>query len=54
VTGWPAATVPCGFTDRGLPLGLQIVTPWHEDRRCLALAAAFEEVRPWLQHVAPL
>jgi Asp-tRNA(Asn)/Glu-tRNA(Gln) amidotransferase A subunit family amidase len=54
VTGWPAATVPCGFTAAGLPLGLQIVTPWHQDRRCLALSAAYEQARPWLEHVAPL
>ena len=53
-TGWPAATVPCGFTAAGLPLGLQIVTPWHQDRRCLALAAAYEAARPWLDHTAPL
>jgi aspartyl-tRNA(Asn)/glutamyl-tRNA(Gln) amidotransferase subunit A len=54
VTGWPAASVPCGFTAAGLPLGLQIVTPWHEDERCLSLSAAFEEARPWLQHVPSL
>ncbi|HEY6496408.1 MAG TPA: amidase family protein [Trebonia sp.] len=54
VTGWPAASVPCGFTTTGLPLALQIVTPWHEDRRCLALAGAFEAARPWLQNAAPL
>jgi len=53
-TGWPAATVPCGFTAAGLPLGLQIVTPWHADRRCLALAAAYEAARPWLEHAPPL
>jgi Asp-tRNA(Asn)/Glu-tRNA(Gln) amidotransferase A subunit family amidase len=54
VTGWPAATVPCGFTAAGLPLGLQIVTPWHHDRRCLALAAAYETARPWLENTAPV
>lgn len=52
VTGWPAATVPCGFTSEGLPLGLQIVTAWHEDERCLALSAAYEAARPWIEHVA--
>jgi len=54
VTGWPAATVPCGFTSAGLPLGLQIVTPWHQDGRCLALSAAYESARPWIQNEAPL
>lgn len=51
VTGWPAATVPCGFTAAGLPLGLQIITPWHHDQRCLALSAAYEAARPWLHHL---
>jgi aspartyl-tRNA(Asn)/glutamyl-tRNA(Gln) amidotransferase subunit A len=47
LTGWPAASVPCGFTAEGLPVGLQIVAPWHQDGRCLRAAAAFEEVAPW-------
>jgi Asp-tRNA(Asn)/Glu-tRNA(Gln) amidotransferase A subunit family amidase len=47
VTGWPAATVPCGFTGDGLPVGLQIVAPWHQDVRCLQAAAAFESAQPW-------
>jgi Asp-tRNA(Asn)/Glu-tRNA(Gln) amidotransferase A subunit family amidase len=50
VTGWPAVTVPCGFTRAGLPVGLQIVTPWHEDGRCLSIAAAFESVASWHNH----
>jgi Asp-tRNA(Asn)/Glu-tRNA(Gln) amidotransferase A subunit family amidase len=47
MTGWPAATVPCGFTSEGLPVGLQIVAPWHQDALCLQAAAAFERVQPW-------
>ena len=31
LTGQPAATVPCGFTGEGLPIGLQIVGPRHRD-----------------------
>jgi aspartyl-tRNA(Asn)/glutamyl-tRNA(Gln) amidotransferase subunit A len=46
-TGWPAASVPCGFTAEGLPVGLQIVAPWHQDALCLRAAAAFEAVQPW-------
>lgn len=53
LTGWPAASVPCGFTDQGLPVGLQIVAPWHQDARCLRAAAAFEAMRPWAQHRPP-
>ena len=43
----PAASIPCGFTPDGLPVGLQIVGPRFEDLRVLQAAAAFEEARPW-------
>jgi aspartyl-tRNA(Asn)/glutamyl-tRNA(Gln) amidotransferase subunit A len=54
VTGWPAATVPCGFTAEGLPAGLQIVARWRQDVRCLQAAAAFEAVQPWAAARPPL
>ena len=47
LTGQPAATVPCGWTADGLPLGLQIVGRRHEDARVLRAAAAFEAAMPW-------
>jgi aspartyl-tRNA(Asn)/glutamyl-tRNA(Gln) amidotransferase subunit A len=47
LTGQPAATVPCGQTSDGLPVGLQIVGRVREDARVLRAAAAFEEARPW-------
>ncbi|MBI3824901.1 MAG: amidase [Candidatus Rokubacteria bacterium] len=47
LTGQPAASVPAGFTDDGLPVGLQIVGRRHADRAVLAAAAAFEAARPW-------
>jgi aspartyl-tRNA(Asn)/glutamyl-tRNA(Gln) amidotransferase subunit A len=50
VTGQPAATVPCGFTNAGLPIGLQIVGRRFADTTVLRAAAAFEAVRPWAQH----
>jgi Asp-tRNA(Asn)/Glu-tRNA(Gln) amidotransferase A subunit family amidase len=53
-TGGPAATVPCGFGSGGLPIGLQIVAPWHQDAWCLSLAAAFEAARPWQHHRPPI
>ena len=42
LTGQPAASVPVGFTDAGLPVGLQIVGRRHGDRAVLAASAAFE------------
>ena len=47
LTGQPAASVPCGFTADGLPVGLQIVGRWHADALVLRAAAAFEALQPW-------
>lgn len=47
LTGWPAASVPCGFTAEALPVALQIVTGWRQDVLCLQAAAAFEALQPW-------
>jgi aspartyl-tRNA(Asn)/glutamyl-tRNA(Gln) amidotransferase subunit A len=47
MTQQPAATVPCGFTSAGLPVGLQVVGPRYADSRVLAACAAFEQAKPW-------
>jgi aspartyl-tRNA(Asn)/glutamyl-tRNA(Gln) amidotransferase subunit A len=47
VTGQPAITLPCGFSDDGLPIGLQIVGRWRQDATVLRAAAAFEQAAPW-------
>jgi aspartyl-tRNA(Asn)/glutamyl-tRNA(Gln) amidotransferase subunit A len=43
----PAATVPCGRTKAGLPVGLQIVAPYLRDDLVLRAARAFESAQPW-------
>ena len=43
----PAASIPCGFTDDGLPVGLQIVGRRLDDLGVLRAAAAFEAAQPW-------
>ncbi len=43
----PAATVPCGFTAEGLPVGMQIVGRRFDDLGVLQAAAAFEAAMPW-------
>jgi aspartyl-tRNA(Asn)/glutamyl-tRNA(Gln) amidotransferase subunit A len=52
-SGNPAASVPCGFTDDGLPVGLQIVGKRFADLAVLQAAAAFEQARPWARHRPP-
>ena len=47
LTGNPAASVPCGFTKDGLPIGLQIVGRRFDDATVLRAAAGFEKLAPW-------
>jgi aspartyl-tRNA(Asn)/glutamyl-tRNA(Gln) amidotransferase subunit A len=53
LTGQPAASVPCGFTKDGLPIGLQIVGRRFDDATVLRAAAAFERARPWAHRRPP-
>ncbi len=54
LTGQPAASVPCGFTKTGLPIGLQIVGRRYDDVTVLRASAAFESVRPWAGNRPPV
>jgi aspartyl-tRNA(Asn)/glutamyl-tRNA(Gln) amidotransferase subunit A len=47
MTQQPAASVPCGFTSSGLPVGLQIVGPRHADALVLRAARAYERATDW-------
>jgi aspartyl-tRNA(Asn)/glutamyl-tRNA(Gln) amidotransferase subunit A len=47
LTRQPAATVPCGLTQAGLPVGLQIIGPSHADKLVLRAARAFERAAPF-------
>jgi aspartyl-tRNA(Asn)/glutamyl-tRNA(Gln) amidotransferase subunit A len=47
MTGSPAASIPCGWTADGLPIGLQIVGSHLADRLVLRASRAFELAAPW-------
>jgi aspartyl-tRNA(Asn)/glutamyl-tRNA(Gln) amidotransferase subunit A len=47
LTRQPAATVPCGFTKSGLPIGFQIVGRLYDDATVLRAARAFERLQPF-------
>jgi aspartyl-tRNA(Asn)/glutamyl-tRNA(Gln) amidotransferase subunit A len=47
LTGQPAATVPAGWTEDGLPVGLQIVGRHLADATVITAAAAFERATGW-------
>jgi aspartyl-tRNA(Asn)/glutamyl-tRNA(Gln) amidotransferase subunit A len=46
LTQQPAASIPCGFTKAGLPVGLHLVGPRYADALVLRAARAFETARP--------
>ena len=47
LTTCPAISVPCGLTESGLPVGLQIVGPPRGEAKVLAAAALFEAMQPF-------
>ncbi len=51
LSGLPAISLPCGFTDEGLPIGLQIVAAHWNEARLLRAASAYEQATPWHQHL---
>ncbi|MBD2339960.1 amidase [Calothrix sp. FACHB-156] len=48
LTQQPAASVPCGFTSNGLPVGIQIVAAKYRDLLVLQAAKAYETVSPFV------
>ncbi len=47
LTGQPAASVPCGFDSKGLPIGLHVIGRAYEDSLVLRACRAFEQIAPW-------
>ena len=47
LTGHPAASIPCGWSNEGLPTGMQIVGNRFNDLLVLQVSKAFEEIAPW-------
>jgi aspartyl-tRNA(Asn)/glutamyl-tRNA(Gln) amidotransferase subunit A len=53
-SGFPAASVPCGFAPDGLPIGLQIAgRPWAE-ATVLRVAHAYQQATDWHTRRPPL
>lgn len=42
VLGFPATHIPMGMNDEGLPIGIQVISNWNNDRLCLAVAEELE------------
>ncbi|APA87773.1 amidase [Paraburkholderia sprentiae WSM5005] len=54
LSGNPAASVPCGWSPSGLPIGLQVIGPRFADGDVLQFCAAFEAIAPWEHRLPPL
>jgi aspartyl-tRNA(Asn)/glutamyl-tRNA(Gln) amidotransferase subunit A len=50
--GLPAVSVPCGFVDPGLPVGLQIIGRLNDDAMVLRIARAYERTQSWEGQIA--
>lgn len=53
-TGQPAASIPAGWTEDGLPVGLQIIGRQYDEAMVFRAASAFEEAQPWQNKKPPL
>ena len=52
--GLPALSVPVGFSDAGLPMGMQIIGRSGDDAGVLAIGQAFHQATEWPQRRPPL
>jgi amidase len=52
--GQPAAAVPVGLDEDGLPTAIQIAAPLNGETTLLSLAAQLERARPWADRRPPL
>lgn len=52
--GHAAASIPCGFSGDGLPIGLHIVGRGGDEETVIAASAAFERAQPWTDRRPPV
>ena len=54
LTGFPAITLPCGFSGEGLPVGLQLAGRPFEETTVLLAAHAYEQSTEWHRKRPPV
>jgi amidase len=53
MSGCPTLAAPAGFNAQGLPIGLQIVAPNHNERACLQIGLAYDKATNWTTKYPP-
>src|SRR5262249_56329830 len=53
LAGVPAISLPCGFTQSGLPIGLQLIARRFEEPTLLGAAHAYEQATTWRDRRPP-
>jgi amidase len=53
VIGWPGVNVPAGFTEGGLPIGVQLLGPANSEALLISLAAELEAEERWHERRPP-
>ena len=54
MVGHPAASLPCGLSSEGIPIGLHVVGRHGDESSVVAASAAFEEAMPWAHRLPPV
>ena len=54
ITGFPAISIPCGFSDAGLPIGLQLAGRPFDEPTVLRAAHAYEQATDWHRRRPPI
>ena len=54
ITGSPAISIPCGFSDAGMPIGLQLAGRPFDELTVLRAAHAYEQATDWHQRRPPI
>lgn len=53
-SGQPAASLPLGWSDGGLPIGVHLAAPFGSDEMLISLCAEIERAAPWAAKRAPI
>ena len=47
LAGLPAASVPCGFDSKGMPIGMHLIGNYFDETKILGAAHAYQQVTDW-------